>query len=115
MPCRPPRSRNSSGCRGLGRTPTARTLSADHAQGITFSGSTFLVGGLVAYGASKRLDVSWLVPVAAGNFLYIGASDLVPEVNKAHSLRLGFLHLVSFAAGLALLLAVAVIAEHGAP
>jgi hypothetical protein len=49
------------------------------------SGLTFLVGGLVAYAASLQLDVRWLVPLAAGNFLYIGASDLVPEVNKAHS------------------------------
>jgi zinc and cadmium transporter len=51
------------------------------------SGLTFLVGGLVAYVASLHLDVRWLVPLAAGNFLYIGASDLVPEVNKAHSLK----------------------------
>lgn len=42
------------------------------------SGLTFLVGGLVAYGLSFQMDVSWLIPFAAGNFLYIGASDLVP-------------------------------------
>lgn len=78
------------------------------------SGLTFLVGGLVAYAASTRFDVSWLVPVAAGNFLYIGASDLVPEVNKAHSLRVSALHLASFAAGLALLLAVAAFGGHAA-
>jgi zinc and cadmium transporter len=46
------------------------------------SGLTFLVGGLVAYGASKAVDISFLVPLAAGNFIYIGASDLIPEVNK---------------------------------
>src|SRR5690606_37297228 len=51
------------------------------------SGLTFLLGGLVAYAASRAFDVSWLVPLAAGNFLYIGASDLVPEVNKARSAR----------------------------
>src|SRR5690606_2700050 len=33
------------------------------------SALTFLVGGLVAYGASFRLDVSFLVPFAAGNFI----------------------------------------------
>ncbi|MCK4838626.1 MAG: ZIP family metal transporter, partial [Desulfobulbaceae bacterium] len=42
------------------------------------SGLTFLVGGLVAYGASKTFDISFLVPFAAGNFIYIGASDLIP-------------------------------------
>ena len=67
------------------------------------SGSTFLVWGLVAYGASLRFDVAWLVPLAAGNFLYIGASDLVPEVTKSHSLRSSALHLGAFCAGLVLL------------
>lgn len=76
------------------------------------SGLTFLVGGLVAYAASLRLDVRWLVPLAAGNFLYIGASDLVPEVNKAHSLGANLLHFVIFAAGLGLLLALAGIGGH---
>lgn len=75
------------------------------------SGSTFLVGGLVAYAASRRIDVTWLVPLAAGNFLYIGASDLVPEVNRSESLGTNLLHFVVFAAGLGLL---AVLAAHGA-
>ena len=71
------------------------------------SGLTFLVGGLVAYAASFELDVRWLVPLAAGNFLYIGASDLVPEVNKSHSLKTNLLHFVAFAAGLGLLFGIA--------
>jgi zinc and cadmium transporter len=72
------------------------------------SGLTFLLGGLVAYSASLRFDVSWLVPVAAGNFIYIGASDLVPQVNKAHGLTTSLVHAVMFAAGLVLLLVVGV-------
>jgi zinc and cadmium transporter len=71
------------------------------------SGLTFLVGGLVAYAASRQLDVRWLVPLAAGNFLYIGASDLVPEVNKAHSFGTSLVHFVVFAAGMGLLFAIA--------
>jgi len=73
------------------------------------SGLTFLVGGLVAYAASRQLDVRWLVPFAAGNFIYIGASDLVPEVNKARSFGANLLHFVTFAAGLGLLLVVALL------
>jgi zinc and cadmium transporter len=76
------------------------------------SGLTFLVGGLVAYAASRQLDVRWLVPLAAGNFLYIGASDLVPEVNKARSFRASLLHFAVFAAGLGLLFAIAAV-ERG--
>ena len=71
------------------------------------SGITFLVGGLLAYAASLSIDVRWLVPFAAGNFLYIGASDLVPEVNKPHSLGASLLHFAMLAAGLALLFALA--------
>ncbi len=51
-----------------------------------------------------------MVPVAAGNFLYIGASDLVPEVDKTHSLGAALLHFVVLASGLGLLLAIAALA-----
>jgi zinc and cadmium transporter len=76
-----------------------------------FSGLTFLVGGVLAYVASLRIDVRWLVPLAAGNFLYIGASDLVPEVNKARSFAANVLHFVLFAAGLGLLYVIALAAQ----
>lgn len=76
------------------------------------SGLTFFVGGMIAYGASLHFDVRWLVPFAAGNFLYIGASDLVPEVNKAHSLRINLLHFAAFVAGLGVLAALAEIGGH---
>ena len=69
------------------------------------SGLTFLLGSLVAYGLSFRVDVSWLVPFAAGNFLYIGASDLVPEVNKHGNVKVNVALLAAFVLGLALLLA----------
>jgi zinc and cadmium transporter len=56
------------------------------------SGLTFLIGGLLAYAAAGRGEIPFLVPFAAGSFLYIGASDLIPQVNFA-----------AFAAGLLLL------------
>lgn len=71
------------------------------------SGVTFLVGGLTAYAAAQVVATDWLVPLAAGNFLYIGASDLVPEVNKPHSLASSFVHLAVFTAALALMFALA--------
>jgi zinc and cadmium transporter len=70
------------------------------------SGLTFLAGGLLAYAVSARIGVEFLVPFAAGNFLYIGASDLVPEVNKHREARANLVHFVAFAAGLALLWAI---------
>ncbi len=67
------------------------------------SGSTFLIGGVVAYAVSSHTDISFLVPFAAGNFIYIGASDLVPEVNKHGSLSVNLIHFLAFVAGIALL------------
>lgn len=67
------------------------------------SGLTFLLGGLLAYGLSFQVDVSWLIPFAAGNFLYIGASDLVPEVNKHDDHKANAVHLLAFVLGVALL------------
>jgi zinc and cadmium transporter len=67
------------------------------------SGLTFLLGGMVAYAASARIDVGFLVPFAAGNFIYIGASDLVPEVNKHRDASANAIHFGSFVAGIALL------------
>jgi zinc and cadmium transporter len=67
------------------------------------SGLTFLVGGIVAYASSSAIDVTVLVPFAAGNFIYIGASDLVPEVNKHRSLSANVASFLSFGAGLLLL------------
>jgi zinc and cadmium transporter len=69
------------------------------------SALTFPLGGLVAFLASRHLDVRFLLPFAAGNFIYIGASDLVPEVNRHHSLKVNLAHFASFTAGILLLLA----------
>jgi zinc and cadmium transporter len=64
----------------------------------------FPVGGLLAYFASHASDVRFLVPFAAGNFLYIGASDLVPEVNRHDNWRANIAHFFCFAGGIGLLL-----------
>ena len=46
------------------------------------SGLTFLLGALIVYGVSTAIDVTFLIPFAVGNFLYIGAADLIPEIKK---------------------------------
>jgi zinc and cadmium transporter len=47
--------------------------------------------------------VTFLLPFAAGNFLYIAASDLVPEVQKDHGPARNLAHTLSFVRGIALL------------
>ena len=75
------------------------------------SALTFLLGGIIAYFASFRLDVSFLVPFAAGNFLYIGAADLIPEVKAHADLKANAIHFVAFCVGVTLMLAVKVMLE----
>lgn len=67
------------------------------------SASTFLLGGVIAYLASFEMGVSFLLPFAAGNFIYIAASDLVPEVNKQRDLKRSVLHFGCFLGGVAVL------------
>lgn len=73
------------------------------------SGLSFLLGGLVAYSVSFNFDTAFLVPLAAGNFIYIGASDLVPEVNKHTEKRKNAIHFLSFLAGLAMMIALKIL------
>ena len=77
------------------------------------SGLTFLVGGLAAWAGSQSLDMTFLLPLAAGNFLYVGAVDLVPEVKGSESLRTAALHFACFALGLGLLLALHAVLPEG--
>jgi len=72
------------------------------------SALTFPVGGLIAYAASQSIDVSFLIPFAAGNFLYIGASDLIPEIKHHRGVKEDVINFFSFIAGLAILLGIRV-------
>ena len=76
------------------------------------SASTFLVGGILAYLLSFSDWVYYLIPFAAGSFFYIGASDLIPEVNKHHHLVNNIIHFLSFAAGILFLLGIRLLFHH---
>jgi len=51
------------------------------------SALAFLLGGIVACVASFDFEIDFLVPFAAGNFIYIGASDLIPKVKGRRDLK----------------------------
>jgi zinc and cadmium transporter len=71
------------------------------------SGLTFLAGALLAYALSGAVDVAIMLPFAAGNFIYIGAADLLPQLRSE---RLGdqVVQFAAFLAGLAVLAVLAV-------
>ena len=73
------------------------------------SALTFLLGGLVTYTLSFNMDISFLIPFAAGNFIYIGASDLVPEVNKHGDIKTNLVNYAAFITGILLMLIIKVL------
>lgn len=78
------------------------------------SALTVVLGGIVAYMIAGSFDTAFLLPFAAGNFIYIAASDLIPEIKQTESVRVGISHFVAFIAGLGLLLAVKIVfSAHG--
>jgi zinc and cadmium transporter len=71
------------------------------------SALTFPLGALLAWMVAQSLSVAGLVLFASGNFLYIAASDLVPEIKASTSLRSAGLGFGWFSAGLLGMLALA--------
>jgi zinc and cadmium transporter len=69
------------------------------------SALTFLVGSLVAYAIADQVEVAYLLPFAAGNFVYIAAADLLPEIAREESARDKLTTTAAFLTGLAVLLA----------
>ncbi len=78
------------------------------ALGMNFATAVIAVaGGLTGYFLSNYAEVSmkFLIPVAAGGFLYIAASDLIPEIMKEKEMSTLATNLGVFTAGILLMYA----------
>jgi zinc and cadmium transporter len=66
-----------------------------------------IAGGLIGYFASSVLQesIAYLLPFAAGNFIYIAAADLIPEIKHAETLRRSIIHFCVFLLGIGVMLA----------
>jgi len=66
---------------------------------------TAIIGGIVGYFLSGNVEGSivFLLPFAAGGFIYIAASDLIPEIRKEVSLKKSLLYLGIFILGILLM------------
>ncbi len=71
-----------------------------------FSALTIVFGGLIAYFISTKIDVTFLLPFAAGNFIYIASSDLIPEIKQKSKLKINLIHFITFILGILLILLV---------
>jgi len=65
---------------------------------------TALFGGIIGYFVSKSLNmVNYLLPLAAGGFLYLPAVDLIPEIRKEKNGLKSFWAFIAFLLGIILM------------
>jgi zinc and cadmium transporter len=72
---------------------------------------TVVLGGVVGYFISFVLHdvIPYLLPFAAGGFIYIAASDLIPEIRKEADLKRSINSFIIFLLGIALMFVVKLI------
>lgn len=71
------------------------------------SALTCVIGATVAIFLQNSMQgfSEFILPFAAGNFLYIAASNLVPELHRECGLKESILHIVAIIAGIGIMLA----------
>lgn len=74
---------------------------------------TCVLGGIVGYIMPSEGFKTIMLPFAAGGFLYIAASDLVPELHKEADVKKSMISFLFFLAGVCLMLAIKIIARGG--
>ncbi|KKU45635.1 MAG: Zinc/iron permease [Microgenomates group bacterium GW2011_GWA2_46_7] len=69
---------------------------------------TAIMGGVLGYFASHLLTsfAHYLVPIAAGGFLYISAADLIPELRHVSSTKKTFAMIATFLFGVGIMMLV---------
>jgi zinc and cadmium transporter len=79
-----------------------------------FAGLTVIVGGLVGYFLQSYIGESmiFILPFAAGGFIYIAASDLIPELHKEVNPRRSLVSFTVFLLGFAFMLFVKLYFSH---
>ncbi len=67
---------------------------------------TAILGGLVGYFLSGTIGpaIIYILPFAAGNFIYIAASDLIPEIKKIKNIKKSLAYFLVFLLGIILML-----------
>ena len=73
------------------------------------SALTAILGGILGFYFLNKNFINYVIPFAAGNFLYISASDLVPEFHKEVNLKKSFNSFIFFILGIILIYLVKII------
>lgn len=77
--------------------------------------STCIIGGVIGYFLSSKAEAfsHFLIPFAAGGFIYIAASDLIPEMHRMHegNMKRALLSIIPFILGIGIMIALKVFFE----
>ena len=67
---------------------------------------TVILGGITGYLLSETIGsaIVYLLPFAAGNFIYIAASDLIPEIKQIKNIKKSLIYFLVFLLGIILML-----------
>ncbi|MBT4824841.1 ZIP family metal transporter [Candidatus Woesearchaeota archaeon] len=78
------------------------------------SAITAIVGALVGILLIGRLDgfTEFIIPFAAGNFIYIAATNLLPQLHRHCKLKDSLIHLFAILLGIAIIIVVTVYSPH---
>ena len=70
------------------------------------SAITIVFGGVVGFLLSQKIGASiiFLLPFAAGNFIYIACSDIIPEIRQKVNIRKSAIHFLAFLIGISIML-----------
>lgn len=70
------------------------------------SAISVIFGGIVGFLIAEKIgeSIAFLLPFAAGNFIYIASSDLIPEIKQKDKFKKTFLYFSVFLAGIFLVL-----------
>lgn len=72
-----------------------------------------VLGLIVALGLHAQTDiVYYLIPFAAGNFLYIALTDLIPELHHIKQTKESWKHITLFLLGIAVMILIALMSGH---
>ena len=74
---------------------------------------TIVVGGVVGYFISRSVEhaIVFLLPFAAGGFIYIAATDLIPEIKKEINIKKSMATMLVFICGILIMWLIKIIFE----
>ena len=63
-----------------------------------------VIGALIGYFIREYSYIHYVIPITAGGFIYIAASDLIPELKKTTNIKKSLIELAFLIIGIAIML-----------